>query len=362
MYRIGGHLQNYDWGREGGLNPWLPPDQHNDRPQAELWFGAHPHGASPLLDAPGTLADVAGASQVPLLVKLLAAERPLSIQLHPDADLASRWYDQGSELVSDPVAKVEMLLAMEPFAIFAGWRDPETSRRVFSRAGGFDAVCEALARADLRSAVGSLMEVPGDEVPGRFDAVLQAVAEVTGDDEELHALALAARAHPGDPGLLALVLLDHHLLPVHHAVYMPVGGVHAYAQGLGLEVMTASDNVLRLGLTSKKVALQEALSAVRDDGDPHFLGPDSAVHLGSVSRFDYHPEGAPFMASMVRDSTSILAEDTYRLVLCVGGETVVSQGDEVLSLQPGQASAILADTGAAEVSVSGTAAVVRAIR
>lgn len=361
MYRIGGHLQNYDWGREGGLNPWLPLAEHNDDPQAELWFGAHPNGASPLLDEPGTLADVLDPAQVPLLVKLLAAERPLSIQLHPDAQLAQRWFDEGSALVSDPYAKVEMLLAMEPFAIFAGWRDPETSRRIFSRVDGFEAVCSALAHADVRSAVRLLMATPRDEVATRFESLLQATVDLTGDAEELHALALAARAHPGDPGLLALALLDHHLLPVHHAVYMPVGGVHAYAQGLGLEVMTASDNVLRLGLTSKAVALEEALSAVRDDGDPHFLGPDSAVHLGSVSRFDYHPEGAPFVASMVRDSAATLADDAYRLVLCVGGETVVSQGEKVCSLQPGQACAIVAESGAAEVAVSGTAAVVRAV-
>lgn len=359
MYRIGGYLQNYDWGREGGLNPWLPADEHSESPQAELWFGAHAHGSSPLLDEPGTLDDVVDPAQVPLLVKLLAAEKPLSIQLHPDRELAETLFEQGSPLVSDPFAKVELLLAMEPFAIFAGWRDPSMSRQIFTRAGGFDDVVSALAQPDLRKAVDLLIDTPPSDVSIRFNSLLQAVQEVTRDAEELHALALAAQSHPGDPGLLALILLDHHLLRVHDAVFMPVGGVHSYVQGLGLEVMTSSDNVLRLGLTNKPVAPEEAMAAIRDDGDPHFLGPDSAVHLGTISRFDYHPEGAPFMAAIVRDSTSVLAAGAYRLVLCIGGETVVSQDDQVLALHPGQAAVILADSGDAEITVSGTAAVVR---
>jgi mannose-6-phosphate isomerase len=360
MFRIGGFVQNYPWGRPGGLNPWLPVAEQNDLPQAELWFGAHPNGASPLLDSAGTLAEVVGEGEVPLLVKLLAAETPLSIQLHPEEKLAAAWYEQGSHLVSDPLAKVEMLLALEPFAIFAGWRAPAQSLRIFAQAGGFDDVCAALAAADVRTAAKLLLATNRGDVPQRFLDLLEAIQSIGCDSEELHALALAGRSYPDDPGLLVVMLLDHHLLPVHDAVYMPAGGVHCYVQGLGLEVMTASDNVLRLGLTAKEIAIAEALEAIRDDGDPHFLGADSSVYLGHVNRFDYHTDRAPFTTTVVRDSSIVQPDDAYRLVLCLGGETVVSQADRVLVLHPGQACAILASTGVADITVSGTAAVIRA--
>lgn len=359
MFAISGHVQNYDWGPNGGLNPWLADEWRNDAPQAELWFGAHANGPSPLLDSAGSLAE-ATDGQVPLLVKLLAAERPLSIQLHPAADLAEGWYAAGSDLIADPLAKVEMLIALEPFAVFAGWRDPSESAQIFGSLGPAHAeVAALLGSADVRTATKVLLGTSRANVSEAHRRMMGQLQALGVDDEELHSHALAARAYPDDPGLLALGLLDHHLLRTHEAVYMPVGGVHAYVQGLGLEVMTASDNVLRLGLTRKPVAVAEALSAVRSDGDPHFLGADASVHMGQVNRFDYHPEAAPFAATVIRDATIKMAEGTYRLVLCLRGETTVRQGVSAITLHPGQACAILAHEDAVDVIVTGTAAAVR---
>jgi len=360
MFAISGHVQNYAWGPRGGLNPWLADDRRNDEPQAELWFGAHANGPSPLVDSPGSLAEAADG-QVPLLVKLLAAERPLSIQLHPAVDLAEGWYAAGSDLIADPLAKVEMLIALEPFAVFAGWRDPKESAGIFHGLGpAYAGVVAHLDSADVRAATEELLRTSRDQVSEAHQRLMAQLQSMGVDDEELHSHALAARAYPDDPGVLALGLLDHHLLRTHEAVYMPVGGVHAYVQGLGLEVMTASDNVLRLGLTHKPVAVAEALSAVRNDGDPHFLGADASVHMGQVNRFDYHPDAAPFAATVIRDATIDMAAGTYRLVLCLRGETHVRGGDSTITLHPGQACAILAHEDAVDVHVKGTAAAVRA--
>lgn len=356
MFIISGHVQPYAWGVPGGLNPWL--ENPGEGPQAELWFGAHPNGPSPLVGGAGrSLADVTDAGEVPLLAKLMAADRPLSIQLHPRAELAQQMYAGDSPLLADALEKQELLLALEPFAVFAGWRDADEAawllRAVDPTMAGAAA---AVAVGDQKTAMRALLALPPEEVERLAPAVLSAVQSL-GDDEQLHSFALAARAFPGDSGLLVLLLLFHRLLAPGAAVYMPAGGVHAYVQGFGLEVMTSSDNVLRLGLTGKQVAVAEALSAIADDGDPHFLGGEVTSEHGHAAIADYAPAGAPFAVELVhRSATAGTGE--YRLVLALRGAATVRSGAEKVRLARGQAAVVLAGEPDVEVIPDLTAVIV----
>lgn len=369
MFVIGGFVQNYAWGIPGGLGPWLKTT--DTAPQAELWFGAHPNGPSPLVGAEGTLADVVGPHEVPLLVKILAARCPLSIQLHPDAALAGRWYEQGSDLVSDPYAKEEMLVALEPFAVYAGWRPPEQAARLLEAAmvllpagctatAAMVAAVGALHSGDIPAAVRALLAAPGEDIAVVHQAIQTALTDAGAEVVEQQSYALAGRTFPGDNGLLVLTLLDHRVLPRHGAVYMPVGGVHAYAKGVGLEVMTASDNVLRLGLTGKRVAVDEALMALREDSDPHFLSGESEVHLGVESRVEYRPAGAAFDVVLLEGRATVLPTGAYRCVLCLDGQATVTNADVSVTLHPGQACAILAGEADVSIQTMGTAAAISA--
>lgn len=369
MFVIRGYVQNYAWGVPGGLGPWLPGGTDDALPQAELWFGAHPNGPSPLVGGGGTLADVTAPGDVPLLVKILAARCPLSIQLHPDAELASRWFDQGSDLVSDPYAKEEMLVALEDFAVFAGWRALGQSARLLRLAATqmapgspatpmLLAAATALDEGDVPTAVRALLSIDASAVDGASSAVRAALRTSGADSAELASHELAAQTFPGDNGLLVLALLDHRVLQNHSAVYMPVGGVHAYAQGVGLEVMTSSDNVLRLGLTGKRVAVAEALSALRADGDPHFLSGESLVHLGEESRVDYQPEAAAFHLTLLESGEATLPTGQYRCVLNLRGHTMVQGVEGSVALAPGQACAVLADEADVVVDASGLTAAI----
>lgn len=397
MFVISGYVQNYAWGIPGGLSPWLSDSTAADAtaadtnaadstaadanaadstaaearpaPQAELWFGAHPNGPSPLVGRPGTLADVVAVDEVPLLVKILAARCPLSIQLHPDAELAARWYTAGSDLVSDPHAKEEMLVALQDFAVFAGWRALGVSAEVLSGAGNalvsrasasakLNDAAGAVAAGDLDTAVRGLLSVDADDVTAAAEAVRGALIARGSDPAEVASYELAAETFPGDNGLLVLALMDHRVLTRHSAVYMPVGGVHSYANGVGLEVMTASDNVLRLGLTGKRVAVDEALSALRDDSDPHFLSGEAQVHLGEESRVDYQPEGAAFHLTLLESAEMTLTTGRYRCVLALEGTTSVRSRNDVATLSPGEACIILARESDVEVTGGTLTAVV----
>ncbi|MCB9412966.1 MAG: mannose-6-phosphate isomerase, class I [Actinobacteria bacterium] len=359
MFVISGHLQPYAWGRDGGLNPWL--SSPTGGPQAELWFGAHPNGPSPLVGRPGTLADVAAPGDVPLLVKLLAAGRPLSIQIHPDAELAQQLWAAGSELVADDGEKVELLLALEPFSIFAGWRDEQQAAALLRATDpSLEPAAQAVEFDDVGAAVRFLLASSSAEVARLTPALLAALASEGIDDEQIHSFALAAESFPGDAGLLVLLLMDHHELTSHSAVYMPAGGVHAYAQGFGVEVMTASDNVLRLGLTPKPLAVEQALQAVNPNGDPHFIGGEIYTAHGRPTVTEYRPHHAPFAVDLVHDTEFASPQGQYRCVVAVRGQTLVRCGGDERELAQGQACAVLAEEDEIHIGTGGMAVVVEA--
>ena len=352
MFVIRGYVQNYAWGVPGGLNPWLA-EPVGVEPQAELWFGAHPNGPSPLSGRPGTLVDVVDPNQIPLLVKLLAAAKPLSIQIHPQAELARALFaeqDADDPLLPDDRAKIEMLVAIEDFEVFAGTRHPELAARILAAADPrLVPIAQELLGAGFAAAVTSVMAIPRAEIAELSDAVLRVAASEGLGSDAIVGLQVAAESFPGDPGVLVAVMLDHDVLTAGEAVYLPAGSAHAYIRGFGLEVMTASDNVLRLGMTPKRIALAEALAAVDPDARPQRLG-DSSDAAGTI---DYRPTAAPFEVVALRASAASAAAGAYRLVLAVAGEVSVSAGGEDVVLAPGEAAVVLATEPEIQVAASG---------
>lgn len=340
MQIVTGHLQDYDWGPVDGLAEWTPA---TGRPQAELWFGTHPNGPSPLLDG-----GVAQGS-LPILMKLLAAARPLSIQIHPPAAIAAARFaaqaaDAGLQrLVSDPFGKAEMLIALAPFSILEGFRDPQASAAVFAQLGpDLQPMAAALADDDLAKAIRLAFALPAEVVRAQAPGLPESFA----DEATAATMAEVLANYPADPGVFVAALLNARTLQPGEAVYVDPGTVHAYVRGLGLEVMTSSDNVLRLGLTSKTVALDEALDAVDPLAQPVACRPRHAAGVTS-----YAPAGAPFAVDLVQDCT---ATAPARIVLCLTGSTSVAD----VTLKPGQA-ALLPDEQEITVATTGTAAIAR---
>lgn len=367
MYRIHGHLQDYPWGVAGGLRSWLDPGQSAvadpSRPEAELWYGAHQNGPSPIVGAHGTtLRDEVDPTRVPLLVKLLAAARPLSIQIHPPKEQAVAGFSAQQRdpslprLLSDSAAKIEMLIAMKPFSALAGLREPDLAADILTRVGGpaVDAAAE-LRAGRPKNAIAGLLAIPSERLRA-VDSQLPAAAAAAGlDAHGVSALAAVAANYPGDPGVLVAVLLEHHQLVPGEAVYLPAGVVHAYIAGTGLEVMTASDNVLRVGLTNKTVAVDQALLALRPDADPQQLRPP-LIDLASGGHVrQYTPVGSPFDVTAICGGTIEFAEPVYRLVLAVTGQATVSVAGRQVRLAAGEAAAVMDDDGPITVSASADA-------
>jgi mannose-6-phosphate isomerase len=333
-----GDLRPYAWGRLDGLARWT---NATAGPQAELWFGH--------------VGEVAGGGH-PLLTKLLAAANPLSIQVHPSADVVARMRadDVARELLTDDVEKNEMLLALEPFTALAGFRDAATSARLLDGLGlrGPAASAAAGDQVALVRGLFALSEVVADEAFRRLSDVIHGVLPA----HERAAIELVRAWYPHDRGVLVALCLVVHELSAGDALYVPAGVVHSYVNGLGVEVMTASDNVLRLGLTPKHVAVVDALAAMRDRGPTVVRGRPAD---GVVT---YETDDAPFTVTLASGSDVELALAAgAATVLCVEGSTMIESDGRTESLVPGRAALLSAHDGGAVVWVDGRTVVARLV-
>lgn len=353
---VRGAVKDYDWGIVDGLAEWT--GVHTEGPQAELWFGVHPGGPSPLLDVEGEetgehLGDKFDVTAIPLLVKLLAAARPLSVQVHPDSETAARMYELQTEpgakrVLSDPFEKTEMLIALDHFEAFSGWRDRAQAIAVLRGIDGTDEVIAMLEAGHIADALVVLRELStADRI-----AQLPSAAKAAGlGPEQVAAYETVLEQYPDDPGALLTVLLDYLALEPGNAVYVPAGVPHSYIRGTGVEVMTSSDNVIRLGLTGKPVYVDRAIEALRMDQEPQVV---RSAH-GDI----LWPVNAPFVVRMLTEGSERIPAGAYRILLAIEGRTTVVSELGDIALRPGTAAVLGADDADAYVEVDGLVAVVQ---
>lgn len=354
MFAIRGALRDYDWGVTNGLSEWTGASTNG--PEAELWFGAHPAAPSPLLESTEqrgpTLAEVLGPGHVPLLTKILAADSPLSLQVHPSESLAKAWRQKprGRLLLPDDVEKIEMLVALEEFHILAGWREPEEAERILRAAGATEAVLSATRGSDRARAIRLLL---GDDALRATEAQWMTAVTSAGSDElTTQVMARVAHKFPGDPGVAVACLLQSAVLGVGDAVYLPAGLPHSYVRGRGIEVMTNSDDVLRLGLTSKVVSVEYAIAALDENRAVELIrDPDDGF---------YAPAGSPFEVRFATDEIVESPTSRYRLALALAGGLEVRTADQRQAVSVGEAIVMPTDFPTAEVEFVGQGVLVAA--
>ncbi|WP_229399636.1 mannose-6-phosphate isomerase, class I [Micromonospora okii] len=369
MEPLHGPIRDYPWGSRSAIAGLQGRPVPSAGPEAELWLGAHP-GAPATVHRDGaavSLLDLLAAEpgrwlgeraverfgpRLPFLLKVLAADAPLSLQAHPDAEQARSGYaadaarPAGERNYVDPHHKPELLVALSPFEALCGFRDPAASAAALAGFGvpALDPVVTALrgGAAGLRDAVRLLLSWPPADRATLVADVL--AAEAAGPDAEL-VRGLAAH-YPADPGVLVALLLHHVRLAPDEAIWMPAGNLHSYLGGTGVEIMAASDNVLRGGLTPKRVDVDELLRVLRFEvlGDPVVTPEqvsDEVVRWPvPVDDFALHRVRTGAATPPVR-----LAVSGPRVVLCRSGRLSVDDGAGAVPLRPGQAAIGPADAG-----------------
>ncbi|MBG0854808.1 mannose-6-phosphate isomerase, class I [Streptomyces spinoverrucosus] len=375
MDRLDNTIRPYAWGSTTAI-PQLLGVEPSGEPQAEMWMGAHP-GAPSRTDR-GTLVDVIAAApekalgaaavakfgpRLPFLLKILAAGAPLSLQVHPDLEQARAGYEEEERRgvpvdaphrnYRDANHKPELICALTEFDGLCGFRDPRQAADLLDGLGVdslkpyVDLLHAHPEDAALREVLTAVLTADPEEMARTVAETTAACARLGGAYAPYTDL---AHHYPGDPGVIAAMLLNHVRLQPGEALYLGAGIPHAYLNGLGVEIMANSDNVLRCGLTPKHIDVPELLRIVRfEPSDPGVLRPEASpdgeeVYETPIDEFRLSryvlPEGG---------GTHDLTRATPQILLCTAGSVRTGEHE----LKPGQ-SVFVAAGEKAEVSGTGT--------
>jgi mannose-6-phosphate isomerase len=370
--------QSYDWGSADAI-PGFQGKQPDGAPVAEVWVGTHPLGTAAYVDADGTRRDLTEtAGELAFMLKVLAADRPLSIQAHPNAVRARAGYDAEEargvplgapeRVFKDPYPKPEMVYALSTFDTLVGFRPTAEILRVLAPLEHPTTTALVQQLRDrpgfagiVRLLEGLLVAPPSPVAVGEIvDQCHTALAEGI-DIKRAYATAVEIAAHhPGDVGIVISLLLNRLTLQPGEAAYLDAGIIHAHLSGLCLEVMVSSDNVLRAGLTSKHVD-PEGLVLCLEEGMSRLARVTPQLFGTSTDVFSPSRE---FALSVTQSSHADhdgvpLPHRGKRLLMCTGGDvTVLNERDEPLHLHRGAAA--YADDSDGGLRIVGTGEVAQA--
>lgn len=393
IFKLKNHIKHYDWGSFDRIPQLLGADNREKVPWAELWMGIHPEGPSETEyeGKPIALSELIrrdplrylGAETercfgtLPFLFKLLAAGKPLSIQAHPSLAQAQAGFERENQEkipfkawnrnYKDPNHKPEILCALQDFRAMGGFREPAEIALLLDRLARFaprflQASLTALSRiltgsqersCRLRTFFKELFALSPEIKHGLStcaqtcrDALLNAYPEYT---KEWEVAAYCAELYPGDAGVIAPLYLNVIDLGPRQAIYIPAGILHAYISGFGVELMANSDNVLRGGLTSKHIDLEELLRILNfDPFNPAVLGPQESAYPTPCKEF------ALSVLTNQDDNLSFLKRGPAIVMVTQGKSTIhYKNGAEVCELEPGESAFIPASDTPGAYTFSG---------
>lgn len=369
-------IQDYAWGSRSVLARMQSRDVPSATPEAELWVGSHPSGPSVLTvdgqqvsiidllkqDPARLLGSLTAAldddGDLPFLLKILAIDAPLSIQVHPSPEQAEEGWQreqaQGVELSAptrnykDRRPKPEIGVAVTRVESLSGVRG-NSELAVLAEALDQQWLREVLATGE--PVLPSVLKLSDDQAQAAMADLLHAIDKLPTHDELGALLRYISGRHPGDRGLLMALCMNHVVLEPGEAIFTPAGQLHAYLRGTAVELMACSDNVLRAGLTPKHIDVDELLAIV----DPQQENTDPmAVQVDADGRRTYplwDPRLSLISVQVADGQQSQLPANTC-VVLCTEGALTLSLADtQDYHLSAGHS--VWCRTDGAEIQVSG---------
>ncbi|MCB0324955.1 MAG: mannose-6-phosphate isomerase, class I [Bdellovibrionales bacterium] len=327
--RVSPALQQYAWGRQAPDCFVAKLFETSRGPYAEAWLGAHLNGpayvkvGSSILPLAEAAADFTNSA----LAKVLAVAQPLSIQVHPPADVAKQLHAADPENFPDPFAKHEAVVALTPFYALSGWRPVAEIAQALTLPQFGPVITDEIRGQAASPGPNFVKEVVRrllSATPTQIAEAIEAIPQDGGTSKVDRWLQAARSWYPNDVGLLFFYLLQLRKLDVGDVLETPAGVPHAYLHGECLEVMAPSDNVARCGLTPKHIDCDAFLSSC-DWGKTSTAG--SPVEEDGVKRYTF--AAAPFCIEMLERGALIDKNPTRSRVvvaLDASGEFVV--GDQ----------------------------------
>lgn len=394
MLRLEGFLQRYAWGSTEALPQFLGRAADGD-PWAEVWFGAHPLAPSTVLGSERALDRVIAeeprrmlgdavirtfGSELPFLLKVIAPAQPLSLQVHPTREHARESFaaenaaglalDSPNRNYRDANHKPEMVLALTPFEALCGFRTPRKAAAILE---GLDCplaermrllVREQPTAHGIRAAFRMLISPAMRPRPEEIVALARACearldAGVSPSPRIDRAVVALSAKYPGDPGVAVALLLNPVSLQPGEAMFVPAGTIHSYQSGLAVEIMASSDNVLRAGLTPKKVDADELLQCVSVTAAPPIRIAPERLARHTVAYFSPIDDFELTVTTLDDDRGSFLPAHTVpgggpRILLCLEGDVIAESSTGRHRLRSGEALFIPAASGEVRLGGSGT--------
>jgi mannose-6-phosphate isomerase len=343
FYKLENTVQHYDWGSLRMIPELLGEENSAMIPWAELWMGIHPGAPSICIDEEKnrkiSLVDlikenpafflgdetIMAFGNLPFLYKVLSADKPLSIQAHPNLEQAKTGFERENKAGIDIKAsnrnykdanhKPEIMCALSPFTAMCGFREITKIEKLLGvlDCGALDIPLAALKNSSidggLKGFLGALFSMNTENRKLLTDTMLENGRNFALKNEnyktEFDLCVQFARMYPEDPSIIAPLYLNVIELKPGEAIFLSAGILHAYVHGLGMELMANSDNVLRGGLTSKYIDAEELKKVLMfKPFMPEILKPaDESASIYDRSEYVYKTECKDFELKYVQNKS-----------------------------------------------------------
>jgi mannose-6-phosphate isomerase len=355
-------VQEYAWGSYTAIPELLGNVSPAKTPQAELWMGAHPKAPSMVkcdgnwksllelieknpLDILGEKVAEKFDNSLPYLFKVLAAAKPLSIQAHPSRDQAKRGFERENRVgipidaynrnYKDDNHKPECICALSLLWALNGFR------KISDIVGLMEKICPKGLKNELDNLRGepnslglknffqAMMTMDRDRQKQIIADAITSAQKFIDDDQAYKWMIDLHREYPADIGIFSPVLLNLICLKPGQAMYLRAGELHAYIDGVGIEIMANSDNVLRGGLTPKHVDVPELLKVLNfEEREVDILIPEESNNYESI----YSSSAEEFILSVISVKEGIIynspLDRSVEILLCTDGNATVFDSGE----------------------------------
>ncbi|WP_145540574.1 mannose-6-phosphate isomerase [Yersinia alsatica] len=386
MQKMKNAVQNYAWGSTNALTELYGIANPQAKPMAELWMGAHPKSSSEVADANGqwhSLRDVIEQDpdtnlghdvfqrfgELPFLFKVLCAAQPLSIQVHPSKSAAEIGFakenqagiplDAAERNYKDANHKPELVYALTPFQAMNGFRTLDDIAALLQPlAAAHPDIAAFLREPDtehLATLFASLLSMEGEPKTRALGILKAALNNQLG--EPWDTIRSISRFYPEDSGLFSPLLLNVVTLQPGEAMFLYAETPHAYLDGVALEVMANSDNVLRAGLTPKFIDIPELMANLQFIPKPADTLLTQPQQQGNELVFPIPVEDFAFSLHTLTADPQVLAQNSAAIVFCVTGQAVLKKQQQEITLQPGESCFIPANES--PVNVQGVGSIAR---
>lgn len=366
MLKMINKVQHYDWGSKTALTKLYGISNPNNLPMAELWMGAHPKASSDVIVPESnqviSLETLISSDpdkylgkniaqhygRLPYLFKVLCAAQPLSVQVHPNKTYAEVGFakenaagislDSPIRNYKDDNHKPELIYALTPFKAMNAFRPLSEIAQLLDFVSAahpdIQLFVQSPSEEKLARLFAQILNLAGEQKELALGVLKAALNSRQG--EPWNSIKQMVSLYPEDNGLFSPLLLNVVELQPGEAMFLYARTPHAYLEGVGLEVMANSDNVLRAGLTNKHIDITELIANI--DFKP--TKADDLLSIpekyGNIWKYNIPVEDFSFNIYSINDSGITVDNNTASVLFCIEGELVLSSGNEVISIGSGE--------------------------